>query len=134
MIRIDAIDHIVLTARDLDATTAFYQRVLGMSVVQFGAGRRALAFGVQKINLHQAGREFDPKADRPTPGSVDVCFLTRTPIAEVLEHFAREAVSVIEGPVERTGAQGRILSVYFRDPDGNLVEVANRIDPPAATT
>ncbi|MFO1319862.1 MAG: VOC family protein [Burkholderiales bacterium] len=125
MIRIDSIDHIVLTARDLTATAAFYQRVLGMTRVNFGTDRQALAFGRQKINLHQAGGEFEPKADRPTPGSVDVCFLTSTPIADVVAHLASEAVPVLDGPVERTGAQGTLLSVYFRDPDGNLIEVSN---------
>ncbi|MBI1397596.1 MAG: VOC family protein [Betaproteobacteria bacterium] len=126
MIVIDRIDHVVLTAHDLEATATFYQRVLGMEVVSFGKGRTALAFGRQKINLHQAGAEFEPKADRPTPGSLDLCFITETPIDKVLAHLRREGIEVIEGPVVRTGAQGALMSVYFRDPDNNLIEVSNQ--------
>jgi len=125
--QIDSLDHLVLTVRDLDATCAFYQQVLGMEVITFGGGRRALAFGVQKINLHQAGQEFEPKALRPTPGSGDLCFLTSVPLAQVQQHLAACGVAVSEGPVQRTGAQGPILSVYFRDPDQNLIEVSNRL-------
>ena len=125
--KIDSLDHLVLTVADIEATCAFYQRVLGMEVVTFGAGRKALAFGVQKINLHQAGREFEPKAERPTPGSADLCFLTSVPLAEVQNHLVACGVTVTEGPVQRTGAQGPILSVYFRDPDLNLIEVSNQI-------
>lgn len=128
MIAVDRIDHVVLTAHDLTATCDFYVRVLGMQRVDFGGGRVALAFGRQKINLHQAGREFEPKADRPTPGGLDLCFITLTPIAEVVAHLRREAVAILEGPVPRSGAEGPILSVYFRDPDGNLIEVANRLE------
>jgi len=125
--QIDSLDHLVLTVQDIEATCAFYQRVLGMAVVTFGAGRKALAFGVQKINLHPAGREFEPKAERPTPGSADLCFLTSVPLAEVQNHLTACGVTVTEGPVQRTGAQGPILSVYFRDPDLNLIEVSNLI-------
>jgi catechol 2,3-dioxygenase-like lactoylglutathione lyase family enzyme len=125
--KIDSLDHLVLTVQDIEATCVFYQRVLGMEVVTFGAGRKALAFGVQKINLHQAGREFEPKAERPTPGSADLCFLTSVPLAEVQNHLVACGVTVTEGPVQRTGAQGPILSVYFRDPDLNLIEVSNQI-------
>ncbi len=125
--RIDSLDHLVLTVADVAATCAFYQRVLGMEVVTFGAGRKALAFGAQKINLHQAGREFEPKAQRPTPGSADLCFLTSLPLPQVQAHLAACGVTVTEGPVQRTGAQGPILSVYFRDPDQNLIEVSNRL-------
>lgn len=125
--RIDSLDHLVLTVADIDASCAFYQRVLGMEVVTFGAGRKALAFGAQKINLHQSGREFEPKAHRPTPGSADLCFLTTLPLAQVEAHLASAGVAVGEGPVQRTGAQGPILSVYFRDPDLNLIEVSNQI-------
>lgn len=125
--QIDSLDHLVLTVADLEATCAFYQRVLGMQVVTFGAGRKALAFGAQKINLHQAGREFEPKAQRPTPGSADLCFLTSVPLAQVQTHLAASGVAITEGPVQRTGAQGPILSVYFRDPDQNLIEVSNRL-------
>ena len=125
--RIDSLDHLVLTVADVAATCTFYQRVLGMEVVTFGAGRQALAFGTQKINLHQSGREFEPKAQRPTPGSADLCFLTSVPLAQVQAHLAACGVVVSEGPVQRTGAQGPILSVYFRDPDLNLIEVSNRL-------
>ena len=121
---IDRIDHIVLTVADVEATIRFYSDVLGMRAVTFGDGRRALAFGGQKINLHQAGREFEPKAAHPTPGSADLCFITRTPLGEVMRHLSGCGVDVIEGPVERTGALGPMQSVYFRDPDGNLVEVS----------
>lgn len=125
--KIDSLDHLVLTVADVAATCDFYQRVLGMEVVTFGAGRQALAFGEQKINLHPAGREFEPKAERPTPGSADLCFLTSIPLPQVQSHLAACGVTVTEGPVQRTGAQGPILSVYFRDPDRNLIEVSNRL-------
>ncbi len=125
--QIDSLDHLVLTVADIEASCAFYSRVLGMEVVTFGQGRKALAFGAQKINLHQAGQEFEPKAQRPTPGSADLCFLTSVPLAQVQAHLAACGVTVTEGPVQRTGAQGPILSVYFRDPDLNLIEVSNRL-------
>ena len=121
---IDRIDHIVLTVRDIDATCSFYSRVLGMSVTTFGAGRKALTFGGQKINLHQAGREFEPKAQAPTPGSADFCLISAVPLQAVIAHLASCGVAIIEGPVPKTGARGPILSVYFRDPDLNLVEVS----------
>jgi len=122
---IDAIDHLVLTVHDLQVTIAFYTRVLGMDEVVFGGGRRALAFGAQKINLHETGREYEPKASVPMPGSADLCFLTPATPAEVLAHLRACGVQVVEGPVTRTGARGRIVSVYVRDPDGNLVEVSS---------
>jgi len=99
-----------------------------MEVVTFGAGRRALRFGDQKINLHQAGKEIDPKALRPTPGAGDICLLTREPLARWVEHLQASGVAIEEGPVKRTGALGPIESVYLRDPDGNLVEIANRVE------
>ena len=123
--QIQGIDHIVLTARDLTATLAFYQDVLGMRVETFGKQRKALIFGQQKINLHQQGQEFEPKAALPTPGSQDLCFIATTPLAQVITHLQRCGVEVLEGPVARTGATGSIRSVYFRDPDGNLIEVSN---------
>ncbi len=123
--KIDRLDHLVLTVADIEASVAFYERVLGMRAVTFAGGRRALAFGAQKINLHPRGHEFEPKAARPTPGSADLCFLTGGSLEAVLAHLAACAVTVIEGPVRRTGACGPILSVYFRDPDGNLIEVAH---------
>jgi len=123
--RIDRLDHLVLTVRDVDATCSFYVRVLGMQIVTFGEARKALAFGRQKINLHQAGREFEPKAALPTPGSADLCLITDVPLDEAIAHLTACAVAVVEGPVMRTGATGPIRSVYFRDPDGNLIEVSN---------
>ena len=123
--KVKAIDHIVLTVKDIDATCRFYARVLGMSITTFGGGRRALSFGAQKINLHQYGCEFDPKAKKPTPGSADLCFITSMPVSDVVEHLRACGVELLEGPVQRTGAAGPIMSVYFRDPDGNLIEVSN---------
>jgi len=125
--QIDHIDHVVLTVHDIEASCAFYQRALGMKVLSFEGGRKALAFGAQKFNLHQAGKEFEPKADRPTPGSADFCLITSTPIAEVVAHLKSCNVRILEGPVQRTGATGPILSVYFRDPDLNLIEVSNTV-------
>lgn len=122
---VDHLDHLVLTVADVEATCRFYSRVLGMEEVTFAGGRKALAFGRQKINVHQRGKEFDPKAAQPTPGSADLCFITRVPLAEVIAHLKSCGVTILEGPVSRTGATGRMTSVYFRDPDGNLVEVAN---------
>lgn len=122
---LDSLDHLVLTVRNIDATCAFYRDTLGMEEVTFGEGRRALRFGAQKINLHQAGAEFEPKAARPTPGSADLCFITRTPLEEVMAHLAAHGVAVELGPVARSGALGEMRSVYLRDPDGNLIEVSN---------
>jgi len=123
--RIDHLDHFVLTVRDIDATCAFYTRVLGMEARTFGDGRRSLHFGAAKINLHQQGREFEPKAATPVPGSADICLIASTPLGEVTGHLLECGVEIIEGPVQKTGATGPILSVYFRDPDGNLIEVSN---------
>lgn len=125
--KIDSLDHLVLTVKDVEASCAFYARVLGMAVVTFGEGRKALAFGAQKINLHPHGREFEPKAQQPTPGSADLCFLTAIPLEDVMRHLQSCGVTLLDGPVRRTGAQGAILSVYFRDPDLNLIEVSNRL-------
>jgi len=129
--QIDRIDHIVITAFDLERTLDFYQRVLGMEPITFAGGRRGLAFGRQKINLHQSGREFEPKALKPTPGSIDLCFITETPLAEVAAHLRQCGVAIAEGPVPKTGAMGPMMSVYFRDPDGNLIEVSNYGEPVA---
>jgi catechol 2,3-dioxygenase-like lactoylglutathione lyase family enzyme len=123
--KIDALDHLVLTVRSIDATCDFYVKVLGMSVVTFAGGRKALSFGAQKINLHEQGKEFEPKALHPTPGSGDLCFLTSVPVGDVVAHLRGCGVAILDGPVPRTGAQGPLLSVYFRDPDQNLIEVAN---------
>ena len=123
-IAIDRIDHIVLTVFDLDRTIDFYARVLGMEPVTFAGGRRGLAFGRQKLNLHQAGKEFEPKALRPAPGAIDLCFIAATPLEQVIAALREAKVAIIEGPVP-TGATGPMMSVYFRDPDGNLIEVSN---------
>lgn len=124
-ISVDRIDHLVLTVFDLDRTLDFYRRVLGMEPITFAGARRGLAFGRQKLNLHQAGREFDPKALKPTPGSIDVCFVTEAALEDVIAHLKSCGVVIAEGPVRKTGALGPMMSVYFRDPDGNLVEVSN---------
>jgi catechol 2,3-dioxygenase-like lactoylglutathione lyase family enzyme len=123
-IRISNIDHVVLTVADIDATIKFYERVLGIRAITFGAGRRALSFGANKINLHLAGSEFVPHAARPVPGSADLCLITSTPLEDVVAHLEAAGVAIEEGPVPRTGASGPILSVYIRDPDGNLIEIA----------
>jgi catechol 2,3-dioxygenase-like lactoylglutathione lyase family enzyme len=113
--RIASLDHLVLTVHDLDATVAFYER-LGMRHVVFDGDRHALQFGSQKFNLHLVGHELEPKAARPTAGSADLCFL--------VDDLDVEGLDVVEGPVERTGATGPLLSIYVRDPDGNLVELS----------
>ena len=125
--QIEGIDHLVLTMADVGRTRGFYERVLGMQPVVFGEGRHALAFGAQKINLHETGRELKPKAAVPAPGSADLCFLTDAPVAEVVEHLGANSVEILEGPVRRTGAAGPITSVYFRDPDGNMIEVSSPV-------
>lgn len=120
------LDHLVLTVRSIDETCEFYNKVLGMEVVIFGPqDRKALKFGSQKINLHENGSEFSPHAQTPMPGSADLCFITKTPLETVVQQLKSHKVAIIEGPVIRTGAQGKINSVYFRDPDLNLIEVAN---------
>jgi catechol 2,3-dioxygenase-like lactoylglutathione lyase family enzyme len=124
-VRIDRLDHLVLTVADVDATVDFYQRVLGMEPVSFKGGRRALTFGTSKINLHQAGHEFEPKAEHPGPGTADLCFIVDEPIAQIQAELAAQGIEIEEGPVERTGATRPILSVYLRDPDQNLIELSN---------
>lgn len=123
---VSQLDHLVLTVADIDATCDFYARALGLQRVSFGEGRNALVFGEQKINLHAYGHEFEPKAQRPTPGSADLCFLSDTPLEQIIESLKAESVAIVEGPVDRTGATGPIRSIYVRDPDGNLIEIANR--------
>lgn len=122
--KIERLDHLVLTVVDVEASVRFYERVLGMQPVTFGDGRRALAFGTQKINLHPLAAPIAPHARMPSPGSADLCFISQVPMDEVLAHLHRCAVTVEAGPVGRTGATGPLCSVYFRDPDGNLIEVS----------
>ena len=123
--KIDNIDHVVLTVKDIDATCRFYEKVLGMDIVTFNENRKALSFGSQKINLQQLGRESTLIADKPTPGSADVCFVTSAPVPDVIAHLGLCGVKPIAGPIERNGARGLMMSVYFRDPDMNLIEVSN---------
>ena len=129
--RVTRLDHLVLTVKDIEASVAFYQSVLGMKKVIFGNGRVALIFGDQKINLHQAGAEFEPKAALATPGSADLCFVVSHNIEAVITHINALQIDIIEGPVLRTGATGRINSVYIRDPDLNLLELSEYL--PACT-
>ena len=121
---IDHLDHIVLTTARTAECIDFYTRVLGMKFERFGQGRMALKFGVQKINLHEKGREFEPKATVALPGTLDICFIASLPLDDVIARLAACNVPIIEGPVMKTGAQGPIRSVYVRDPDGNLVEIS----------
>ena len=121
------LDHLVLTVENIDDTVDFYRRVMGMEKLTFRGNRTALVFGNQKINLHESGREFEPKAGHVQPGSADLCFILETPVQEAVNHLKDLDVPIIEGPVDRTGATGGIVSVYFRDPDGNLIEVSNYV-------
>ena len=125
MIEIKNLDHLVLTVNDIDKTANFYERVLGMKKEIFGANRVALKFGEQKINLHQLGKEFEPKATAPRPGSADLCFIIESDLAKAMSHVKKQGIEIIEGPVARTGANGAIESFYFRDLDGNLIEISS---------
>jgi catechol 2,3-dioxygenase-like lactoylglutathione lyase family enzyme len=122
---ITKLDHLVLTVKDIYATTMFYTTVLGMKKVNFGGNRKALQFGSQKINLHQHGDEIEPHASQPAPGSADLCFITDIPLKQVISHIQSCGVTILAGPLPRSGATGRLLSVYLRDPDGNLIEISN---------
>ncbi|KAB2330443.1 VOC family protein [Cytobacillus depressus] len=122
---IESMDHIVLTVRSIEKTSKFYSQVMGMQVVNFGEGRTALTFGKQKINLHELGKEFEPKAMNPLPGSEDLCFITNWNLNKVIEHLRRYEIPIEEGTVSRTGALGPITSIYIRDPDKNLIEISN---------
>ncbi|MFO6464133.1 VOC family protein [Jannaschia sp. KMU-145] len=129
-VRVEALDHLVLTVADTDATARWYAATLGMDVETFhpadGSTRTALRFGRQKINLHQTGAEFEPKARVAQAGSADLCFLSRNSLEAWADHLRARGVAVEAGPVARTGAEGPIRSLYIRDPDGNLIEIANR--------
>jgi catechol 2,3-dioxygenase-like lactoylglutathione lyase family enzyme len=122
---LDRLDHLVLTVRDIERTCAFYERVLGMSRQSFAKGRVALHFGDQKINLHPYPSPIDPKAAVPEPGSADLCFITEAPIDEVVDHLRAQGIEIDVGPRTTAGALGPMTSVYVRDPDGNLIEIAN---------
>ncbi|MFP4538383.1 MAG: VOC family protein [Dichotomicrobium sp.] len=122
---ITGLDHIVLTVRSIERTCAFYRHALGAETITYGQGRTALGFGDQKINLHEAGSTFEPKADKPMPGSGDFCLIAAAPLADVEQHLRAQGIEIEEGPVPRTGARGPILSIYIRDPDGNLIEIAS---------
>lgn len=125
---IDRLDHLVLTVADVDATCEFYGRILGMEKVVFGSPARvALSFGRQKINLHPIVNDYDTKAAHPLPGSADICLITEVPVADVIAHLNENSIEIIEGPIAKSGATGPLSSVYFRDPDGNLIEVSNYI-------
>jgi catechol 2,3-dioxygenase-like lactoylglutathione lyase family enzyme len=119
------LDHLVLTVANLESTCKFYSLALGMEIIEFGENRRALKFGNQKINLHQHGCELEPKAFKPMPGTADLCFITDFPLPEVMQELKEKCIEIEEGPVERTGANGKIISIYLRDPDMNLIEVSN---------
>lgn len=122
---IKSLDHLVLTVANIESTCKFYKNALGMEIIEFGENRKALKFGNQKINLHQYGNEIEPKAYKPMPGTADLCFITDYPIKEVMSVLSKSGVEIEEGPVERTGANGKIISVYLRDPDCNLIELSN---------
>jgi len=122
--KLNKLDHLVLTVRDIKVSCDFYVKILGMEEKSFGQGRKAVVFGDQKINFHQLGNKFEPRAARPTPGSGDICFITGHPLSEVMAHLQSCGVEIIVGPLERTGATGPITSVYIRDPDQNLIEIA----------
>lgn len=121
---IERLDHLVLTVKDIDRTCQFYTEVLGMERVTFGEGRQALKFGNQKINLHELDSEFEPKAIAATPGSADLCLIAKTSLEKAIQHLESWQVEIIEGPITRTGALGGITSIYIRDPDLNLIEIA----------
>ena len=123
---IDHLDHIVLTTARTEECIDFYTRVLGMSFERFGEGRMALKFGGQKINLHEKGREFSPRATLAAPGTLDVCFIAAVPLKDVIDRLVSCKIRIVEGPVMKTGARGPIRSVYVRDPDGNLVEISEQ--------
>lgn len=124
-VTVDALDHLVLTVRSIPDSIAFYQRVLGMGAQEFKPGRFALHFGQQKINLHEVGTVVDPNVKHATPGSADLCFRTRVPLADVMAHLQRQQVAIVQGPVRATGARAMLQSLYFYDPDENLIEVSN---------
>lgn len=127
MLKVKSLDHLVLTVKNIEETSEFYKTILGMEIISFGENRKALKFGNQKINLHEIGKEFEPKADKPTSGSADLCFITENDLEELLSHLKNKNVEIIEGICKRTGAIGEIESIYFRDPDLNLIEISKYV-------
>ena len=128
IMKISKIDHLVLTVASTSTTCAFYERVLGMQAIEFADNRKALTFGRYKLNLHEVGKEFEPKAKRPVAGSADLCLITDSRSEDILCHLNSENINIEEGPVQRTGANGAITSFYIRDPDENLIEIATYAD------
>lgn len=126
--KITQLDHLVLTVQDINQTINFYTKILSMTEITFGNNRKALQFGKQKINLHQQGQEILPNAKHAMCGSADLCFLTETPLTDVIKHLQHHQITIIDGIVERTGALGKIHSIYIRDPDGNLIEISRYVD------
>lgn len=122
------LDHLVLTVKNIEATLQFYENVLGMRVETFGESRKSLHYGQQKINLHEVGHEFEPKANVPQPGSADLCFIIDRSLEKVMIHLHQLGIELEQGPVQRTGAMGKIASVYIRDPDGNLIELSEYLE------
>lgn len=122
---IEKLDHLVLTVKDIPTTCQFYSEVLGMKIVTFDDSRKALLFGHQKINLHQKGHEYEPKALLPTPGSADFCLVTKTPLSEVIDQLNKQHIPIEQGPLPKHGAMGKLISIYLRDPDQNLIEISN---------
>jgi len=125
--KISRLDHLVLTVQNIEKSVLFYTQIMGMEKLTFGNSRVALLFGNQKINLHEYKQECEPKAQHPTPGSADLCFVIETPISEAQQHLEKCGVAIIDGPIMRTGAIGQVLSIYIRDPDQNLLELSNDI-------
>lgn len=125
MVRVASLDHLVLTVQDIPRAIKFYVEVLGMQEVTFGDNRKALTYGQQKINLHKFGKEFEPKAASPLPGSADLCFIVDGALEDFMKHLNYNNIEILQGPVERNGALGAINSVYIRDPDQNLIELSS---------
>ena len=125
--KIERLDHLVLTVSDIEQTITFYTTILGMEVVTFGQNRKALLFGNQKLNLHQKGKEFEPKSDRPTLGAIDLCFIVSMDVELLKKELIQKGIKIIMGVVDRTGALGKIKSIYLKDPDGNLIELSNYV-------
>ena len=130
--KLRALDHLVLTVTDIERSIRFYQKILGMKPVHFCPGRVALRFGTQKINLHPLDTKIEPRAYRPTFGSADLCFLIEGELEDAIDELKRSGIVILAGPVERTGATGPLLSLYFRDPDGNLIELSTPLLDPGS--